>query len=1334
MDANFTPTPKEPPPLLARQDSQGSHVAGPYRANGNHSTDGHKHGSPAQMRIQTIPSPVNASPLRSAPNTPKPHNAPSSWPAPTSSRRQSTQALPSPLDRSGAATPLRSPGLRRANSSLTMRNSATPSPGGSRKGSRSSLGGNDENGNSEKKPTPKRSISNLISGLREAQAKMEPIEEPKFLTASDIANTHFSRQLTNDSEEGMETECTVILHDACYGHRFSRPKTTKGHLSMIVERPERINAAVLGAANAYVRMGQHHAGGANSPHPSATHAVPPPFKIRRTSRGIDLTSSYVTNVHGNKWMAELRDMCNASASRLAAGEKELSRTSLSTDSEKQQLHEGDLYLCPESLSAFQGALGGVADAVDAVFSPTTLTKRAFVGIRPPGHHCSADHPSGFCWLNNVHVGIEYACQDYGLTHAVILDFDLHHGDGSQTVTWARNKRNEEKRWDPKRLTKQRWNPEVGYYSLHDINSYPCEDGDEVKVQAASICVDNAHGQSVWNVHLEPWKDEDEFWRLYEEKYSVLLAKAGAFLKSHARRIRAEGKTQPRGAVFISAGFDASEWEGAGMQRHKVNVPTEFYARFTSDSVAIAEDLEGGCDGRVVSVLEGGYSNRALCSGVLSHLSGLCGLAPSSGQSQGNTDDIASAMTGLSLSGLQPSMASVGAYDRNWWSPENLTALENQVLPPPPPPPGKKHRAGPQPTYATPTESFAYKVRDSDKFARSIAGTMREGPMPTRPRTPPPPEVDWVTATQELHKLLVPTDRSTQSHTAEELAPVRMKKERQSAMAELGSSAAIEPDSRPSTRQLRERAAKAPTRISARRGAAASPYADSVASDDAVRERSVSRNDRRQTIADFTPAKAAFQNESTEAKPNRRLSGVSTTSSMNFEGDPGPKTQKANNKGAMLPPPLPRTGSTSSVQAKKVRAVSAISRPTKPNTSAVPSAPPVRSSHPSNTSGSIPVSTASSQTLNPRTISNPYVPTSGKANDETNLDALTTGMKRITLKVGTREESERKVREKQEAEIKAKEAERRTRALKAAETRRRNAEAKKASLPNNVTGKVPSAQSQVADVKTNAGPSDTHISENRKPDTAVAPPKPSRQVVPQTHQESSTITTESTDAGSVLPEWARLATNELADAVPLGRAIPSNPAVISTMNTSTEHQPGKSNASTQPDSNSSLIDAARRVSVDSIPTLPSGHIPESRYSTAAEEPLHLPSSPAAATATTSQPPKESSHEVPMSIQDLTNQSDAVITQGVHPPAPDTRKPVSPTGTTQTLSSSSRPVSRHKEDLPKFASTGFIPFATAAAPTATSAAVAATDNPKIPADLLYAQAPPTDVWDVPETPKQ
>lgn len=841
---------------------------------------------------------------------------------------------------------------------------------------------------------------------------MEAIEEPIPLTAAQVATDHFTRELLSHAQPDSDAETVVILHDACYGHRWSRLKTSKSSLSMIVERPERIHASVLGASTAYVRLGAHHSGAQNAPHPDRLPVSNSPFQIRRSGRSLPVTSSYVTSVHGTAWMTELQRMCYAAGGKLAAGEKELDRRPALGEVEAPTLHQGDLYLATESLEAFQGALGGVADAVDAIFTTESKTKRAFVAVRPPGHHCSADVPSGFCWLNNVHVGIEYAAQTHGLTHAAILDFDLHHGDGSQAITWERNSANNVKRLNAKN-SKQKLGPDIGYYSIHDINSYPCEMGDDEKVQAASLCIENAHGQSIWNVHLQPWKTEDDFWRLYEDRYRVLLDKAKIFLQHHSQRIKSEGKMNPKAAIFISAGFDASEWEGSGMQRHKVYVPTDFYARFTQDVVKLAEEVEG-CEGRVISVLEGGYSDRALCSGVLSHLSGLCASPVTSlTKGVGALMDLSSQMTGLSINGN--GLSGQPGYDKEWWSAENLTALEMKVNPPPPPQ-GKKVRTGPQPTYATPTESFAYKVVDTNKFARSIAGTMREAPTPMRAPTPPPPEVDWVVATQELSKLLIPTDRQTKSFTAEELGGVRVKKE--------PTVPTYPPGDATQPRQLRDRKAKGPVHYDS-----ASDDLDSVRSG----SRPQSKASRRETITVLPSATPAPQR-----RASRRLSDGSaldiSIGAVDANAPPVPSlptTFTGATDAGMKPPPVP--SAASQINNKKLRAPAkprktAASAPASPrnvtSSSAVPSRP--------NSRAETPIGAA--------------VP--AKAAD--GLDSLTAGMKKVTLKVSaTKEEHDAKQKTKLDAE-------RRARALKAAETRRNNTAAKKAAAEGAAKAAAPVA--------------------------------------------------------------------------------------------------------------------------------------------------------------------------------------------------------------------------------------------------------------------------------------
>ncbi|RMZ10224.1 hypothetical protein D0860_03918 [Hortaea werneckii] len=965
--------------------------------------------------------------------------------------------------------------VRRASSAMSLGHGSrgTPSPNLSKRNSRQSLTPRQDDDAADRRPTPKRSISNLISNLREAQSTMESIEEPPPpLTPQQVAVQHFARELAAHGQEGRgEAETMVILHDACYGHRFSRLKTSKSLLSMIVERPERIHASILGASAAYVRLGEHHMGGRSAPQQDSTEPVgPPPFKIRRTSREMDVGSPYVTSVHGTDWMKELRILCNNAGEKLANHSSELDRpvTSAFQEEEKRHLHSGDLYLCPESLSAFQGALGGVADAVDAIFQDNP-TKRAFVAVRPPGHHCSADHPSGFCWLNNVHVGIEYAAQTQGLTHAAILDFDLHHGDGSQAITWERNKAvafNRERLRAKPNTKGLKVGPDIGYFSLHDINSYPCEMGDDEKVQAASLCLEGAHGQSVWNVHLQPWKTEEEFWALYESRYSVLLEKARGFLRRQTQRWKVKGRgVEPKAAIFISAGFDASEWEGEGMQRHKVNVPTEFYARFTRDVVKIAQEEDSGCDGRMVSVLEGGYSDRALCSGVLSHLSGLCSTLPSKDQAKQVAEkqkengvqeaELDEMMGSLQIDGTASVRQAPSKYDTAWWSPANLTALENYINPPPPPPPGKKIRIGPQPTYATPTESFAYKVVDPNKFARSISGTFREVSADGTPRPPPPPapetqsqELDWILATHELSKLLIPTDRQTKSCTAAELGGVRTKKERQSAMPALPSGSAEDAAGKP--RQLRDRKAKVPARYAESR---ASVHSDELTS---VPSRSASRasqgEDRRRTMHELPSASAseAGDVDSKQRRLSRRSSAGSALNGMDgiIEGSeaappmpalPSTLTTGSDNKTTKAP------SAASGVGVKKTRAPATSGPAGKPTTS-----------RPS-TASSASTTTASRRTTppaslpaegNPPPVPLPQPTREGAGGD---MDRLANGMKRITLKGprGTREEHDRKVKEREAAQ-------RRERALKGAETRRVNAAARRAAATGTTSAPAPAS--------------------------------------------------------------------------------------------------------------------------------------------------------------------------------------------------------------------------------------------------------------------------------------
>ncbi|KAG5945058.1 hypothetical protein E4U53_006769, partial [Claviceps sorghi] len=698
--------------------------------------------------------------------------------------QRSSSAAPRPRPRDPSRSPSNGPSSRRAShaemppllrrASMNSLHSASGAASGTRSLSRRA------SHNQLRSPS---APASSVKVTLEEEAEKPPV------TAYSIASDYFRAEL--EAHHGpvatLPTDTIVILNDAVYGHRFSRPRTSRSALNTIVERPERIKASVLGISTAYVRLGGRHCQGRQPIRPKTNmwdvNSIP--FRIHKTTRRLPLTSPAVTNVHGTKWMEELKLMCDSAESTLAMGGKELQRREIPRgpdDPTPRQLHEGDLYLCAESLSAMEGALGAVCEAVDTVFG--NGPRKAFVAVRPPGHHCSASYPSGFCWVNNVHVGIMHGALHHGLTHAAIIDFDLHHGDGSQAIAWEHNSRASSAKKNEAYWKKT----SIGYFSLHDINSYPCEWGDLDKVRNASVCIDNAHGQSIWNVHLQPWKTEQDFWLLYESTYSILLDKTRKYLRDQAQRVCQTGQ-RPKAAIFFSAGFDASEWEGAGMQRHKVNVPTEFYARLTQDVVRLAAEEGLAVDGRVISVLEGGYSDRALCSGILSHLSGMVGnmepaimaeqqepggLGYEMGQRIGVVD-----MGIDSAPELQDPSRPARPYNPSWWASGQLDQLEQPAESPSLP--GKARNLTP-PTYSSPTQASTARVVDPGNMRRSLSSLSIGQPrMLPRPSSPPPPEVSWVVAAKELCNILIPADRQTDSYKAEELnaEASRARRDRQS---------------------------------------------------------------------------------------------------------------------------------------------------------------------------------------------------------------------------------------------------------------------------------------------------------------------------------------------------------------------------------------------------------------------------------------------------------------------------------------------------------------------------------------------------------------------------
>ncbi|KDR83112.1 hypothetical protein GALMADRAFT_238934 [Galerina marginata CBS 339.88] len=484
------------------------------------------------------------------------------------------------------------------------------------------------------------------------------------MLASDDKN--FENLLENVPQLDSPTlkKSAIFIQNACLQHRYIRSKD----LSTIVERPERLRAVCIGLSAAIARLGElfasTQASSDKTPKAEDQRASPGhgpddliaemnklkidsdrpstsrlPVSIIESKATLDmLRHPAVKFIHGDidgdiylenlaQWIKESRD-------KISGGESEI----------PDGYAQGDLYLCPESINAIQGAVATVCEAVDNVVlsarslaSETPPVHRAFVAIRPPGHHCGEDSPSGFCFLNNVAVGAAHAHLQHGINRVIILDIDLHHGNGTQAIAWQINEETYRQTLESEGgAPTSKTGPQIYYGSIHDILSYPCEDGKVSLVQAASVSLHKSHGQYVENIHLQTYTSEEHFWDvLYKDQYSKLLGKARDFLED-------TGGPGDDVLVFISCGMDACEHEYESMSRHNRKVPVSFYHRFARDTCALADKYAGG---RVISVLEGGYSDRALTSGAMAHLSGLVDVPP-----------------GVKV-------------DESWWAIENLIKLE-----------------------------------------------------------------------------------------------------------------------------------------------------------------------------------------------------------------------------------------------------------------------------------------------------------------------------------------------------------------------------------------------------------------------------------------------------------------------------------------------------------------------------------------------------------------------------------------------------------------------------------------------------------------------------------
>ncbi len=228
----------------------------------------------------------------------------------------------------------------------------------------------------------------------------------------------------------------------------------------------------------------------------------------------------------------------------------------------------DTALSPASYGAARLAAGGLLCAVDAVMTGTV--RNAFCAVRPPGHHALSDRAMGFCLLNNVAIAARYVQQRHGLARVLIVDWDVHHGNGTQEIFYD--------------------DPTVLYFSTHQYPYYPGTGAAEERGRG------RGEGATV-NCPMPAGGGDGEYVEVFEE---VLVPAATAFRPDF---------------ILVSAGFDAHRDDPlAGMRLTEAG-----YARLTEIVTRLAAEI---CRGRVVSALEGGYHLAALSRSVEAHLRGL----------------------------------------------------------------------------------------------------------------------------------------------------------------------------------------------------------------------------------------------------------------------------------------------------------------------------------------------------------------------------------------------------------------------------------------------------------------------------------------------------------------------------------------------------------------------------------------------------------------------------------------------------------------------------------------------------------------------------------------
>ena len=229
--------------------------------------------------------------------------------------------------------------------------------------------------------------------------------------------------------------------------------------------------------------------------------------------------------------------------------------------------DGDTSMSPGTWEAAMRSVGGAVAATDAVMSGAA--DNAFLAMRPPGHHAETNKPMGFCFFDHAAIAARHAQRKYGIARAAVVDFDVHHGNGTQDIFWA--------------------DPTMMYCSTHQMPLFP----------GTGATGERGEHDTIVNAPLAPNDGAAKFRAAFENLILPQLTKFAPEL------------------IVISAGFDAHRRDPLA----NINLDAEDFGWVTRKLMDVAASSAGG---RVVSVLEGGYDLQGLKESVAAHVTALMG--------------------------------------------------------------------------------------------------------------------------------------------------------------------------------------------------------------------------------------------------------------------------------------------------------------------------------------------------------------------------------------------------------------------------------------------------------------------------------------------------------------------------------------------------------------------------------------------------------------------------------------------------------------------------------------------------------------------------------------